>query len=181
MGINHLQHTWMLGGRLPCREERRRKNLWTTSCFRKFLCSSRFPEFMYFTSCSEAFRKMSVSLTGPSPLFSPAKQAGDASEDKDHSCGRLQKLPRFSSLSVDTLALPGDFGSPSIKKWDLFSSSPGPASGLGMTDRRESWDFCSCSEVEPQEAWLSSTHSLETLAYAMCTGPVSTSGGQETA
>lgn len=125
---------------------------------------------------------MSVSLTGPSPLFSPAKQAGDASEYRDHSCGRLTKLPQFSIppwtplLCPVTLALlPSRGGAYSLP------DPSGLASGPGMTNRMQSCDFCPGSEMGPQEAWLSSIHSLETLPSAMWTGPVSTLRGQETA
>lgn len=79
---------------------------------------------MYFTSCSEAFRKMSASLTGPSPLFSPAKQGGDASKSRDHWCGRWQKLPPPLHPSAYALALPSDSVSPSIERWSLVSSLP---------------------------------------------------------
>lgn len=99
MSIYHLQHNWMSWEELPSREERVCKNLWTTSCFIKFLCSNWFPEFMYFTSCAQAFRKRSLSLMGPSPLLSPAKQHQVMLPNTEITAvGDWKTQPQFSTL-----------------------------------------------------------------------------------
>lgn len=79
--------------KLPCKEERMRKNLWTTFCFIKFLYSNRFPEFMYVTSCAQAFRKRSLSLMGPSPLLRPAKHHQVRSQLRETAENNHNSLP----------------------------------------------------------------------------------------